>query len=419
MIRNSGMYLLAVGLNRGMSFLLLPLLTVFMSTSEYGIVSLSAIIIGFLKCLIGFNPSLYVIVNYYKNNRQELAGLITNLLVLTLASSVVLLLPFYLIAARVWNFGSLWPLFTIVIFITAVLIVIESFVFTLIQMEKKGKTFFWFSLVSALLQFGLVVAFVIGFKWNWQGKLLGDLIAELAICLILLGYLRKQYPQKSAFSWEITKSIIRFSLPLLPHAVSLWGMNFIDRFFLERIEGIQSVGLYSAAYTLGLGLMLVYDAFQRAWQPFFFEAVDKDEPSTKLKIARFTWIYYAGAVLLFFLAMGLAFWLRPVVFGAEFQSAIRFVPLIFLGYTFQGMYRVIAGHLYLKERNRILAAITVSAAVLNILLNYWLITRNGIMGAAQSTAITFGFMFVITSIIVARTKSIPLFYFLNRQKGDL
>ena len=415
-IRNSGMYLLAVGLNRGMSFIMLPLLTVFLDPSEYGIISLASILIGFLKCLIGFNPSLYVIVNFYKNTRQEIAGLITNLLVLTLLSSVVLLIPFYLVASRIWKFGSQWPLYTIVVFITAMLIVIEAFVLTLIQMEKKGRTFFWFSLISAVLQFGLVVAFVIGLKWNWQGKLLGDLIAEVVICLILLVYLFKHYPQKSGISWHITINIILFSLPLLPHAVSLWGMNFVDRFFLERIEGIESVGLYSAAYTLGLGLMLVYDALQRAWQPFFFEALEKNETSTKLKIARFTWIYFAGAFVLFFIAIALAFLLKPLLFGVNFQLAIRFVPLIFLGYTFQGMYRVIAGHLYQKERNLVLAAISISTALLNVVLNYWLITANGIMGAAQSTAITFGFMFVVTSIFVARSNSLPLFYFLNRQQ---
>ncbi len=416
-IRNSGMYLLAVGLNRGMSFLMLPLLTVFLDTSEYGIISLAAIMIGFLKCLIGFNPSLYVIVNFYKNNRQELAALISNLLILTLVSSVILLLPFYLIVVRIWNFGGQWPLFTIVIFITAILIVIEALVFTLIQMEKKGKTFFLFSLVSAVLQFGWVLYFVLGLKWNWQGKLLGDLVAELAICLILLGYLRRHYPQKGGFSWKTTKNIMDFSLPLLPHAISLWGMNFIDRFFLERIEGIESVGLYSAAYTLGLGLMLIYDALQRAWQPFFFEALEKDEPSMKVKIARFTWIYFGAAIVLFFCATVLAYWLKPFLLGKDFQSAIRFVPLIFLGYTFHGMYRVIAGHLYFKNRNRVLAAITVSAAMLNIVLNYWLISQNGIMGAAQSTAITFGFMFLVTIFVVGWTKSVPLFNFVDRNKG--
>lgn len=412
-IRNAIMYFFAIGLNRGMSFLLIPLLTNILNTEEYGIISIAAVIIGLLKNVIGFNPSLFLIVNFYKTKKEDLTEYLSNIFLIIIVSSFFIFAGYYAIGLGFGFFINQTTLFLIVIFITALFMVIETAILTLIQMEKKGKTFFLFSLISAFLQLFFVFALVVLWKGNWKGKLIGDLLAELIVCIILLTYLRKKYPITCRFSLIKTKQLLSFSLPLLPHSICLWGMNFIDRFFIEKIVGIESVGVYSAAYNFGLGLMLIYDALQRTWQPFFFEALEKNDAIEKQKIIKWTWLYYFFAIGLFFSSTLVAYLISPFFFGKDFVSAFQYIPLIFLGYTFQGMYRIVAGYMYYLNKNMLLTLVTLSSAIVNIFLNYFLITKNGAIGAAQSTALTFFYSFIVVKIIVLKKGKMPWLYFLK------
>ncbi len=417
--QNLVMYFLAVGINRGMPFLLIPLLTNYLNTEEYGIVSLAAVMVGLLKNIIGFNPSIFFITKFFTINEDELSGYFFNSIWLTIISSVFFLGLFFFFAIEGNYFPGQHNFFIFLIFITALLAVIETVVLSIIQMQKKGRVFLTFNLVSALLQISFIVIFVVIFRKNWQGKLLADFLAGLIICITLIIYFSREFHRNRIFSLNKIQTLLTFSLPFLPHSISLWAMNFIDRFFLERIVGIQSVGLYSAAYNLGLGLMLIYDSLQRTWQPYFFESLSNNKDDEKRVIVKWTWLYYFFALLLFAIATCSVNLLVPYLFGKEFRNAIEFIPLIFLGYTFQGMYRAVAGYLYHLNKNGLLALITTSSAVLNVILNYWLISRNGPIGAAQSTAITFFYMFLFVKIVVLKTSSMPWFTFHKPNKCDL
>ncbi len=112
---------------------------------------------------------------------------------------------------------------------------------------------------------------------GWKGKLVADLLAAILFATILMSYLRSRSYVKLGYSWQMMRSLLAFSLPLLPHTLALWGMNFIDRFFLVEMVDMKVVGLYSAAYTIGMGMMLLHDSLQRAWQPYFFERLLTEE----------------------------------------------------------------------------------------------------------------------------------------------
>ena len=89
---------------------------------------------------------------------------------------------------------------------------------------------------------------------------------------------------------------MRFSVPLIPHVLAFWVMNFIDRLFLAEMTDMETVGLYSTAYMLGLGMSLVHESIHRAWQPYFFEYLARDDIELKKRMVRYTWLYYEGGL---------------------------------------------------------------------------------------------------------------------------
>lgn len=416
-VKKPFMYFIAVGVNKGMPFLLVPFLTRYLTVEEYGYLGIASVVVGLLTIIIGLNPSLFIITNFSRLKQKDIANYIYHSLLIIAGMFVFVGVIMGILAGFLKKEYGLGLDMLIVLAGTASAFVISALVLTVIQMLKKAFLFLKFSLTSAGLQLGFVFIMVIWIIGGWKGKIVADLLAFGIIGLILLRYLRHRSYVSKGFSWPKMRYLLSFSLPLLPHTLSLWTMNFADRFFLAEMVDIEVVGIYTVAYYIGLGIMLIHDSMQRAWQPYFFEALNKKDKSLKIKIVKYTWMYYLGCIMLFFLYVWAVSLLMPYLMGEDFNTAITFIPMIVLGYTFHGMYRAVAGYLYHINRTGLLASVTMISAILNIALNYILISRNGAIGAAQATALTFLFNFVVVKILAMRYYKMPWFTFFSRKKN--
>ena len=101
--------------------------------------------------------------------------------------------------------------------------------------------------------------------------------------------------------------------------------------------------------------------------------------------------------------------LIKVFIGKDFQSSIQFVTWIGLGFAFNGMYKMVSNYLFYLRKTKIIGVATICTAALNIALNYILISINGAIGAAQSTAISFFIQFIFVWIISSYYFKMPWF----------
>ena len=111
-------------------------------------------------------------------------------------------------------------------------------------------------------------------------------------------------------------------------------------------------------------------------------------------------------MLAIFLAL-IAPWLLSFFAGEKFSRASSFVVWIALGYAFSGMYYMVVNYIFYAKKTVLLAKLTFFTAILNIGLNYVLITYNGAIGAAQATTITMLLGFVFTWILSNRVYKMP------------
>ena len=123
-----------------------------------------------------------------------------------------------------------------------------------------------------------------------------------------------------------------------------------------------------------------------------------------------------SSIAIFFVYVGLIKLFLPIVVGEEYMPAMDYIPLIVLGYTVFGMYRVIAGYLYHLNKTVLLASISSVAAILNMILNYYLIPINGGVGAAQATLISFCVLFIVVKIAVIKSYDMRWFGFFSDSK---
>ena len=111
----------------------------------------------------------------------------------------------------------------------------------------------------------------------------------------------------------------RFGMPLVPSALALWAINFVDREFLVWYTNKAEVGVYSAAVKIASVVTFVMIAFRTAW-PAFAYSIDDDSEAKRTYAFVLTYLLAFASWLA--LALGaLAPWWTRLLDGAEYQRA--------------------------------------------------------------------------------------------------
>ena len=121
-----------------------------------------------------------------------------------------------------------------------------------------------------------MVLFVAVFHWGAIGLVVGNFIGTLVVYLVLA---RLPHASSSASSSTASSSgaMQKFGMPLVPSALALWVINFIDREFVVWYKGQGEVGIYSAAVKIASVITFVMIAFRTAWPAFAYSIEDDRE----------------------------------------------------------------------------------------------------------------------------------------------
>lgn len=92
LIKNSGIYSIIILLQKGINFLLIPILTIYLTPSDYGIISVVTTINAFLNVfyLFGLNGSLNRFFYEYKEDNKKIEKLFGTIITFVLINSFVL-----------------------------------------------------------------------------------------------------------------------------------------------------------------------------------------------------------------------------------------------------------------------------------------------------------------------------------------
>jgi O-antigen/teichoic acid export membrane protein len=199
----------------------------------------------------------------------------------------------------------------------------------------------------------------------------------------------------------------RFGLPLVPSALALWAINFIDRFFIAVYKGQAEVGVYSLAVRAASVIVFLMIAFRLAWPAFAYSIEDDDAAK---RTYSFVLTYLLFVCCWISLALGaLAPWIVQILAPTKpaFHRADEAVGILSFASTAYAGYTVLAigiGRARQTQFNWIISGV---AAAINIGLNFALIPPYGMMGAAVSTLVAYLALFVGMALNSQRVYPVP------------
>jgi O-antigen/teichoic acid export membrane protein len=400
--RHSIVYGLSAVASQLVAFFLIPLYTRYLTPSDYGSLEIFQTTLSILSIVFVMGLTASLFMSYFTSDDDERRRTVVGTVFIFLtATSLLFLLILMVFAGSVSTlfFGSVqYTLHFRVIFLTSFFDVGVVVALSVLRAREQSKRYVVFVLTRFLTAAGLTILFVVGLRRGVLGILEAGLIAALLVYFVALrDIVRNSRPRLSVAQ---LKAMLSFGLPLVPAGLAAWIMTMADRYFLKFLSTPTELGLYSLGYKFGMVVQgLIVAPFSLAWEPFLWSiAKEKNAKETySAVLTYFTLVAVAVALVLSVLSRQVL----EIMAAPAFYGAYQVIPLIAVSYVLYGGYLILAIGITLEKKTKYLAAIVGVGAIVNMGLNYLLIPRYGMMGAAVATLVAY-FLLPIGSYLVSR-----------------
>ena len=283
--------------------------------------------------------------------------------------------------------------------------------FSMLQMERRAAIFSSMTFFRSVATIVTRLLFVIRLGLGIPGLYLADLAVTVATLAILSRWFLPLL--KPVFSRAMMRDTLAFGLPRLPHAAAQQVMAVGDKFILKLFVSLDNIGVYGVGVSFGLIQKLFLGAFQSAWAPFIFATATE---SDAIPVFRTGTTY--GIALLALLTAGVSAVggdvVRAMSHGRllapddprwfELQTVVTWTAI---GVFLQGVYLLTSIGLNITKRTQYYPLATVAAAGTNVGLNFLLIPRFGIVGAAWANGAAYFMQAVLGYLFSQRFYPIP------------
>jgi O-antigen/teichoic acid export membrane protein len=407
---NSMIYVLSLLFNKGLTFLLLPVLTFYLTKEDYGVLGLVTAISTMASIYVGFFPSGFLLARFAQYGKEKMAEYMHHILLLTIATTSLVLLiligfQHYLLPEHLENKTILM----VVITLYAMFTIFFRFIDTLLQVEQNAIKFAVLQTLQSVGSLGLGLVLIIEFSYGWKGKYYAELLILFFVFIYAIYYIVKNQYYKYNTDYKKLKELFVFLFPLTFSVLGLYLMGTIDRIFISNMLGLEAAGIYNVAITMAIIINMVYDAISKALNPILYENLVKDQKDSRIRIVKLIYLYSFVCIAIFALFVLILPYVFHLMVNGKFEEALILIPILAVGFTFEGLRKVLEAPLVFKHKVKSLAAITLIAGLINIILNYFLIKIYGIDGAAYATLISFLVLYIISFILVVKEIKLPWF----------
>tara|TARA_Y100000310_G_scaffold343159_1_gene449508 strand:- start:21346 stop:22848 length:1503 start_codon:yes stop_codon:yes gene_type:complete len=363
---------------------------------QYGLLSLALAILGILVTIsmMGFNQGIVRYIAYYKGKEDysKIKGTIVFALKITLSISLVLGILVFLfsedIAIKIFQNSNLAQILKIIIFalpltvLSTILIgVIEGFQKVKYEVLSKnvGENIVKISLTLILIFLG----------YNLLGAVIAYVIASLVTLILTLYFVQKKifpFLSKKIIALDVKKELIKYSWPLTLTGVIMLVIAWTDTIMLGLFKSSYDVGIYNASLPTAQILYIVPYALSILFLPVLTELFAKKEMSTFRSTYKTTtkWIFMTNIILLALFVM-FPDKILSLLFGSNYIEGSGALIILSIGFFVHFLSANSSNILLTLGRTKIYFLNALIVALVNVGLNFLLIPKYGLIGAAIAT----------------------------------
>ncbi len=274
-------YALSSFMSKGVSLLLIPITTKYLTTADYGLLNNIVSINQFVSIL----GTLYLDAAFIRYYHEAHSHLEKKRIFSNISIAVVLLqLACFIINLVTCNFwihdflGKNIKFFPFLI-IAFSLPLIQSFgtvAGVYLKQLYKSRLMMIISTVTLIIGALSTYLFLVN-GIGWFSSILSTFIMGVLTLFFWLYYLRKINMLTWYLNFSKLKEYLRYSIPLMPNIIGLVIANIADRFILTDIMGLKESGLYSFAVKIAFVMYVLQDAITQVTGPLGLSGLIKEK----------------------------------------------------------------------------------------------------------------------------------------------
>ena len=274
--------------------------------------------------------------------------------------------------------------------------VAESALTNVLRAEQNTAVLMKYQVLKKYLGLGLILVAVLWVSRSLTAFFSATVASEILALAMLAWFLfrdgKRPIPKPANFSRPLFISALGYGLPMMiGYELSGIILSVGDRYVIDGLIGDEPLGLYSAAYNLCQYVQsVVIVSVGQAIMPIYMRMWDqKGVEETSTFIARSLRSYVALGLPAIAGLWAVGPELLTSLASAKYAAAAGVIPWIVGGMVMDGANSMVGAGLFLHRKTRIIMAIVLSCAVLNLVLNLLFVPRIGIHGAAIATLISY------------------------------
>jgi O-antigen/teichoic acid export membrane protein len=402
-LRHSSVYGIGNILHRLPPFILLPLYLNYLTPDDYGKKEIIAISVDFIGIVLSMGIANAMSRFFYDFTEERKQNLVVSTIIIAfsfVSGCLLILIGFFaepiaelIIDDRtdkyliIMALASLWfnSLFNISC--------------DYLRIKEQSLLYVVISLIKMIMQLFLNVWFVAFLKWGIYGIFTSTLISGFTFALISVIPLLSKIGFN--YSHSMFKRVFAFGGPMVISRLMVAIVNMSDRYFVKAYVGLATAGIYTVGYRLGNSIhYFVQSPFQQIWNPRKF-AIHK-QPEARFIYAKMLTYYCLIQCMVAVLLICCVKDLLLIIGKPAFLGASYIAPIITVSYVLFGIQDHLNTGILITKKTRYLVFINTANASLNIAMNFLLIPKFGMYGAAWSTLVCMAFKTAITAFYANR-----------------
>ncbi|TYC82191.1 oligosaccharide flippase family protein [Acetobacterium wieringae] len=284
---------------------------------------------------------------------------------------------------------------------TAVSILISalsSIVVAPTRMENRRKIFVVTSTISPIIGYSVSIPMLL--NENYLYALPTAALVTSGIMLVFFYGLNRRWFVFNKTKLPLIKEMLKIGAPLLLGVVIYWIFTSCDRLMISKLLGNSFVGIYGIGARVASVSQFIYAAFAGGWQYFAFSTMkDSDQVELTSKIFEYLALVSFSA---FVVILPFAHFIFELFFTGDYVEGYIVFPYLFLSPLLLMLYQTVANQFLVIKKTWPSSLILMMGAIVNLVLNYFLINTIGIEGAAIATLLGYAASVIMSVIVLTK-----------------
>lgn len=399
LIKDSFIYTVFNGINGLIPFILLPVLTSYLTPDEYGIVTLYKTNILLIYPFIGLSMGYYIDKNYFKVSKDYLAKQIGNVLIIQVFLFLLFTVLFFLISLfydlSFIGFQTHW---LFIIPLVCFLFSFNEYNLIILRNQSKSLSYGYWQILHTIINLSLSLFFIISLSYGWEGRALGIVIAQVVMGFASLKRMNNLGFIKVQFDKNEIIEILSLCLPLVLHGLGTYIIFQSNFYFIKMNIGLTAVGIFSVACAFSSIMGMIKDGLAKAINPWIYKNLNVSSDISLFKI-KITKLFAVLSLALIVLNIILTLFSKLVIryfLDEKYIEASNLVSILITSISLYVLYGILCSFFVHFSKTSLLSKITVFTALISLGLNYFLSLKFGLIGSCYALLIAMMFQLITT-----------------------